>query len=119
MAAPVPARRPVPWGRAGPGRRRVWCAPGAARPAWGAAAAGGWGLVWEAGCWSTSGAPRAAGRRTAGPGPGPPAEWEEKGFGRLALATDWADAETVPENSGPRGGREAGFLVSGVQEQVF
>lgn len=33
--------------------------------------------------------------------------------------TGWADAEMSLENSGPRDGQEAGFLVSGVREQVF
>ena len=51
--------------------------------------------------------------------PGPGAGWGEKGCGWTALATGWVGAEMFLENSGPRGGREAGFLVSGVLEQVF
>ena len=97
----------------------AWWAPTAMRPAWGAAAAGGWGLGSEAGCWSTSAVPRAATWHRAGPGPGPGAGWGEKGCGWTALATGWVGAEMFLENSGPRGGREAGFLVSGVLEQVF
>lgn len=35
------------------------------------------------------------------------------------MATGWVGAEMLLENSGPRDGREAGFLVLGVLEQVF
>lgn len=116
-AAQVQAHWAVPRGRAGPGYW-VCCAP-AARPASGAAAAGDWGLVSGTGCWSTSGAQRAARWCRAGRGPGPRAGREEKGCGWLALVTGWVGAEMFLESSGPRGGQEVGFLVSGVQEQVF
>ena len=63
--------------------------------------------------------PRAARWRRAGQGPGLGAGWGEKGCGWTALVTGWVGAEMLLENSGPRDGREAGFLVSGVLEQVF
>lgn len=116
-AAQVQAHWAVSRGRTGPGYP-VCCAP-AARSALGAVAAGDWELVSGTGCWSTSGVQRAARSCRAGREPGPRAGWEEKGFGWLALVTDWVDAEMFLENSGPRDGQEGGFPVLGVQEQVF
>lgn len=62
---------------------------------------------------------RAVRWRTAGLEPGLCAGREGKGFGWLALVTDWVGAEMLLKNSGPRNGQEVGFLASGVQEQVF
>ena len=107
-----------PRGPAGPGCL-AWRALAAVWPVWGAAAAGGWGLGSETGCWSISGVRRAARWCRAGQRPGRAAESGEKGFGWTALVTGWVDVEMFLENSGPRDGQEAGFQVSGVLEQVF
>lgn len=80
--------------------------------------AGDWELGLETGCWSTSGVLRAGRGRRAGLEAGPCAEWEERGFGWVALVTDWVDAEMFLKNSGSRGGQEVGCLVSGVLERV-
>lgn len=82
-------------------------------------AAGGWVLVLETGCWSTSGVQRAGRWPRAGLGLGLCAVGEETDFERMALVTGWVEAETLLEHSGPRDGQEAGFLVSGALEQVF
>lgn len=116
-AAQVQAHWAKPRERAGPGYS-VCCAP-AVRPASGAAVVGDWELVSGTGCSSTSGVQKAVRWCRAGRGPGPHAGREEKGFAWLALVTGWVGAEMFLENSGPRDGQEVGFLVSGVQEQVF